>query len=94
MFLEIQFHFGMPNLFGNGLEGKILFKTFGIPKMKLDCQNINWEFRSLGHKVQQMSCNFLANKKESNCIRVQKVVELILPRQEMCLFMSFTRCWG
>ena len=40
----------MPIQFGNGSEGEKISwssaKSFGTPKMKLDLQNIDWEFRN------------------------------------------------
>ena len=50
----------MPKPFGHGSEGKInsdvkivlLEQSKKLWHSKLDFQNIDWEFRSLGHKVQ------------------------------------------
>ena len=54
---EIQFHFQNAKRFGHGLVGiigKNCFwsgpKRFGISKIKLDFPNIDWNFKSLGHK--------------------------------------------
>ena len=56
--LEIQFHVSNAQSFGKGLVGTIgksWFwsgpKSFGISKIKLDFQNIDRKFKSLGHKL-------------------------------------------
>ena len=50
--LEIQFHFGNAKTFWTWLSSEKFFwsspKRFGISKMKLDFQNIDFEFRRLG----------------------------------------------
>ena len=52
---EIQFHFGIAKSFWacSVWEVKRCFqpnpKSFGISKMKLDFQDIDWEFKYLGH---------------------------------------------
>ena len=48
--LEIQFHFGNAKSFWMCLR-KWKSVIFDIPKMQFNFQNINWEFRSLGHKA-------------------------------------------
>ena len=56
--LEIHYHFVKTNTSWNGPKTNFHYlilhsdpcpKRFGIPKMKLDFQDINWKFRSFGH---------------------------------------------
>ena len=56
--LEIQFHFWNGPRFGHGLVGiigKSCFwsgpKSFGISKITFDFPNVDWKFKSLGHKL-------------------------------------------
>ena len=56
--MEIQFYFWNSQRFKHGLVGEIgksCFwggpKIYGISKIKLDFPNIDWKFKSLGHKL-------------------------------------------
>ena len=90
----------MPKLLEYGPEGEVqewnvafglVKKSFGIPKMKLDFQNIYWEFRSLGH--QKLDVEFWSFQHlQFNVAIVQLLSATLMQNNWNMPFMS--NCWN
>ena len=76
----MQFHFVNGKIFWTGQKTtfyeKFLPSVF-IPKMKLDFQNINWEFRSFGYQIEMCTANNKQKLKESSCFQSTQLKNIV-----------------